>query len=349
VIPNQLITNILDDGRKASISFKGKGNKTHLKETFEAEDTHSIELQREGWQAILNNFKKYVESSSGFEKIHFEIAIDAGIKKVYTAMLDKKYYAAWTAIFNRASHFIGTWEKGKKIFFLGTNRDGKTGGMVSRIKENLPNRFVSIEHLGLVQDGKEITDGPEIKDWAGALENYTFSVAEGKTILSVDADASRKFRSYFEESWPKALDTLLFGRKTYEKMASYWPTPIAGQKDLILAGLMNQADKLVISGILKKADWNNTKVIRGDVVPEINRLKNLPGRDITLLGSGCILTLLSKHGLIDEYEIMVDPVALGAGIPIFHRIKHPLKLKLTRMESFQSGVVLLSYERQILI
>lgn len=138
-------------------------------------------------------------------------------------------------------------------------------------------------------------------------------------------------------------NTLLFGRKTYEMMASYWPTPMALQNDPVVAQAMNNANKIVISGTLKNALWANTTIIHGNIVDEIKRLKAASDNDITLLGSGSILTLLTENKLIDEYQIMIDPVAIGAGTPIFNRIKIPLQLKLAKVNSFKSGVVLLSY------
>ena len=141
----------------------------------------------------------------------------------------------------------------------------------------------------------------------------------------------------------KAGNILLFGRRTYEMMASYWPSSQAMQQDPILAGYMNRTDKLVLSRTLKTAGWENTKIIGTDAVNELRRLKSQPGKDMTLLGSGTILTLLTQHGLIDEYQIMIDPVALGKGTPLFNGIKQRLSLTLVHMETFKSGVVLLSY------
>lgn len=138
-------------------------------------------------------------------------------------------------------------------------------------------------------------------------------------------------------------NTLLFGRKTYELMANYWPTPMAMQNDPVIAKGMNNADKIVFSRTLKKTDWKNTKVISDDIVNEIKRLKKLPGNDLTLLGSGSILTLFAENGLIDEYQIMVDPVAIGSGTSIFHGIHQALNLQLTNVKTFKSGVILLSY------
>jgi uncharacterized protein YndB with AHSA1/START domain len=198
----------MDDNRKVRVTFSSEGSATRLTEIFEAESENSVELQRSGWQAILDNFKKYVETSDKTAILHFEIKINAGAEKVYTTMLEKEHYDEWTAEFNPTSHYEGSWEKGAKIIFIGTDQDGKSGGMVSRIKENIPNKFVSIEHLGLLQDGKEITSGDEVEGWAGALENYRFNESNGVTTLIVDVDSNKEFKAYFEETWPKALKKL---------------------------------------------------------------------------------------------------------------------------------------------
>jgi dihydrofolate reductase len=138
--------------------------------------------------------------------------------------------------------------------------------------------------------------------------------------------------------------TLLFGRVTYQMMASYWPTPNAIKNDPAVAEGMNNADKIVFSKTLKKAEWKNTKLIRDNIIEEIRKLKLTPGNDLTLLGSGSILTQLADHGLIDEYQFMVDPLVLGDGTSIFKNLKHQLNLKLNNSRVFKSGTVLLSYK-----
>lgn len=142
----------------------------------------------------------------------------------------------------------------------------------------------------------------------------------------------------------KSGNTLLFGRVTYEMMASYWPTPNAIKNDPIVAKGMNNADKIVFSRTLKKIEWNNTKLVKENIGEEVKKMKQIPGKDMTLLGSGSILTQFADQGLIDEYQIMVDPIALGDGTPIFKDIKHKVDLKLTKTKTFKTGVVLLCYE-----
>lgn len=141
----------------------------------------------------------------------------------------------------------------------------------------------------------------------------------------------------------KSESILLFGRVTYEMMASYWPTPMAMENDPIVAEGMNSAEKIVFSRTLEKAGWSNTRVVK-NMVEEIKKMKQMPGKDMTLLGSGSIVTQLAEQGLIDEYQIMVDPVAIGDGTSGFKNIRHRLDLKLTQTRTFKSGVVLLCYQ-----
>jgi len=212
VILNKQIFYTLDDGRDVRISFLMGRNETTVTETFEAENIFSSELQKTGWQAILDNFKKYVEAFGREETLHFEILIDASPEKVYETTLGEKSYAEWTSVFNPTSLFVGSWEKNSKILFLGTDQNGTEGGMVSRIIENIPDTFVSIEHLGIVKAGAEITTGDEAEIWIGGTENYTFTLENGRTRFSVDMKAKKKipkeFITYFHKTWPKALAKL---------------------------------------------------------------------------------------------------------------------------------------------
>jgi len=141
-------------------------------------------------------------------KLNFSILIDAPISKVWDTMLEDKTYRIWTEAFMPGSYYDGDWTRGSKILFLGPGNDGKVGGMVSRIKDNRLHEFISIEHLGEVIDGVEDTTSDRVKDWAGALENYTFINKKGKTELVVDLDINEEFKEMFEGMWPKALQKL---------------------------------------------------------------------------------------------------------------------------------------------
>ncbi len=204
---HHLITYLMDDGRKAEIKFEEQGDTTYVTESFDAETQNSVELQQQGWQAIMDNFKAYTESLMKTERMFFEILIKESPEKIYQTMLNDKTYRDWTSIFSEGSYYKGSWEKGSKILFLGPGKNGEMG-MVSRIEENIPAKFVSIKHLGLVENGVEITSGPSVVGWAGAFENYIFEVEDGSTLLKIELDSNEEFKGYFETTWPQALERL---------------------------------------------------------------------------------------------------------------------------------------------
>ena len=138
--------------------------------------------------------------------------------------------------------------------------------------------------------------------------------------------------------------TVIFGRVTYQMMAWYWPSQQALQNDPVMAKQMNDSEKIVFSKTLEKAEWNNTTLVKGDLIEEIKKLKQGDGNDLVILGSGSIVTQLAEQGLIDSYQFMVHPVALGDGTSTFKGLAHNLSLKLTSTRAFKSGTVLLTYE-----
>lgn len=142
------------------------------------------------------------------EKLHFDVEISADINKVYEVMLGEKSYSEWTAEFNPTSRFKGSWSKGSRIYFIGTNSEGKEEGMVSRISENIPGKFVSIQHEGILKNGEEVTSGEEVERWAGSLEDYTFKQTNGITTVSVDVDTDESFKQYMLDTYPRALNRL---------------------------------------------------------------------------------------------------------------------------------------------
>jgi dihydrofolate reductase len=137
---------------------------------------------------------------------------------------------------------------------------------------------------------------------------------------------------------------LVFGRKTYEMMASFWPTPAAAEQFPVVARQMNSRPKVVFSKTLDEAPWNNTRLVKGDLVAEVRRMKDESGEDMAILGSGSIVSQLAQAGLIDEYQVLVAPVVLGEGRTMFDGLQGKLPLKLTKSRVFRNGRVLLVYE-----
>jgi dihydrofolate reductase len=137
--------------------------------------------------------------------------------------------------------------------------------------------------------------------------------------------------------------TLVFGRITYDLMASFWPTPIAAKGMPVVAERMNALQKVVFSRTMEKPAWINTRLVKNDLPGEIRRMKKGDGEDMVIFGSGSIVSQLTQHGLIDEYQIIVDPVVLGKGRTMFEGIKGKLPLKLISTRSFSNGNVLLNY------
>ena len=137
---------------------------------------------------------------------------------------------------------------------------------------------------------------------------------------------------------------LVFGRITYELMAGFWPTPLASESMPLVAERINNLPKIVFSSTLQEASWNNTKPVKDDMAGEIRKMKQEAGKDMVIFGSGTIVSQLTHEGLIDEYQIVVDPVALGKGRTMFDGMKEKLTLKLKTTRTFGNGNILLCYE-----
>jgi dihydrofolate reductase len=137
---------------------------------------------------------------------------------------------------------------------------------------------------------------------------------------------------------------LLFGRVTYEMMASYWPTPMAAQNSPAVAEHMNNLQKVVFSRTLDRASWNNTKLVKGDLATEVRKMKQESGQGLVIMGSGTIVSQLAQEGLIDEFQIVVCPIVIGSGRTLFEGVKEKLNLKLTKSRCFGNGNVYTCYE-----
>jgi dihydrofolate reductase len=152
---------------------------------------------------------------------------------------------------------------------------------------------------------------------------------------------------YLDEEWGRlaaegiaATDALLFGRKTYEKMAAYWPHQ---SDDDPIAATMNHFTKYVASKTLDEVPWRNSMLIKGDVVDEIAQLKEQPGKNIAILGSGDLLQTMMRHNLVDEYQLLVCPLVLGDGKRLFRDGGPKTSLKLLDSRTLSSGAVILTY------
>ena len=139
---------------------------------------------------------------------------------------------------------------------------------------------------------------------------------------------------------------LVFGRKTYEMMARFWPTPAAMQAMPEVAEGMNRMRKVVFSRTLTQVTWQNTELVKGDLATETAQLKSEPGPNMVILGSGEIVAQLTQAALIDDYQIVSVPVVLGAGRTLFQGVTGKPWLKLTRTRSFPNGFVASWYSRQ---
>lgn len=137
-------------------------------------------------------------------------------------------------------------------------------------------------------------------------------------------------------------DALILGRMTYEAFITFWP--FQTNNEYGFAEHLNQLPKFVVSSTLQKVEWNNSRLLTGNVIDEVTRLKQRnPDENIGLTGSPTLVHTLMKHDLIDEYRLMVYPVVLGSGTRLFPD-NHPLQLKLVESKPFSSGVVALSYQ-----
>jgi dihydrofolate reductase len=150
----------------------------------------------------------------------------------------------------------------------------------------------------------------------------------------VDAEFEEYSRQMLENA-----GALLFGAATYQLMADYWPS----SKDVI-AAKMNSLEKFVVSSTLKGVDWSNSHLLKEDIQEEVTKLKSVPGEDLVVLGSARLASFLLQKNLVDEYRVIVQPIILGAGSPLFPNVVQRLPMKLTNTKVFNSGGVLLSYQ-----
>lgn len=180
------------------------------------------------------------------------------------------------------------------------------------------------------------------------LSSFTFLTLNG---FYKDMDNSTAWHQHdaegaaYSEQAMQSESILLFGRITYEMMYSFWPAPMAAELFPQVAAGMNKAEKIVYSNTLSSAEWNNTSIIKGDIVAQTQQLKTTKGNDLTILGSGSLITQFTDAGLIDSYQFLIDPLVIGNGVSIFNGIKEKLVLKLASQRTFKNGALLVTYER----
>jgi dihydrofolate reductase len=173
------------------------------------------------------------------------------------------------------------------------------------------------------------------------LDGY-FTGPGGDLSWAKEHPADAEFQAFVAGN-AKGGGVLLFGRITYDMMAGWWPTPQAIKSMPEVANQMNALPKVVFSRTMEKASWNNTRVVKADIVAEIRRMKQAPGPDMVLMGSGTIVAQLAAEGVIDEYQFVVFPIVLGKGRTMFEGVSRKLGMKLRSTRSFGNGIVLLNY------
>lgn len=151
----------------------------------------------------------------------------------------------------------------------------------------------------------------------------------------------------FTKSNARGENALVFGRVTYDAMVAWWPTPAAAKAMPEISKGMNQAPKFVFSRTMKRADWQHTTLLAGDPGEELATLKASPGPDLTILGSGQIVAQAAAAGLLDEVQLMIVPVILGAGKSLFSGVARKPWWKLSRSKTFANGRVFVAYERKV--
>lgn len=138
------------------------------------------------------------------EKLTFTTKINASKQKVWNTLFEDKTYRVWTSEFTPGSYAVTDWQEGSKALFLSP----EGSGMVSRIAKNIPNEFLSIEHIGVIKDGIEDLKSAEAEGWSGSQENYKLKEENGVTELEVTMDTTQEFKDIFADLWPRALKKL---------------------------------------------------------------------------------------------------------------------------------------------
>jgi dihydrofolate reductase len=168
----------------------------------------------------------------------------------------------------------------------------------------------------------------------------------GGDISWVKHEQDPEYKAFADEN-ARRDSVLCFGRVTYQMMAGFWPSPMALEREPVMAVRMNETPKIVFSRSLDDASWNNTTLLKGNVVDEMRTLKQQNGSDLVILGSGTIVKMLAQAGLIDEFQLLITPILIGSGRTLFEGIPQRVGLDLTSMRAFKNGKVLLTYSPKL--
>jgi dihydrofolate reductase len=177
-----------------------------------------------------------------------------------------------------------------------------------------------------------------------SVDGYIEAASGDQSWVVPDEELHRHFNAM-----ESAFDTHLYGRRFYELMAAYWPTadhnPSAPAYEVEYARIWKNVPKVVFSKTLERLDWN-ARLVKGDALEEVARLKAQPGKDMSIGGTALASTLAAAR-LIDEYRFYVVPVVLGAGTRLFQHMRAPINLALVETQQFTSGVILLKYRHSV--
>jgi dihydrofolate reductase len=174
-----------------------------------------------------------------------------------------------------------------------------------------------------------------------SLDGYFVDASGDMSWAHLNAD--REWNEFTNEN-ASGDAVLVFGRVTYDMMAGYWLTAQARRNNPLVAERMNAMPKIVFSRTLREAAWQNTRVVKGDIAAHMRALKEQPGPDLVIMGSGTIVAQLTQADVIDAYQIVVNPIVLGAGRTLFEGVEKPVRLALKQERRFGNGNMVLWYE-----
>lgn len=177
-----------------------------------------------------------------------------------------------------------------------------------------------------------------------SMEGY-FTDASGDMSWAHAGSDDAEFAAFTAEN-AKGGGVLVFGRRTYDMMAGFWPTPAAAQSLPTVAAQMNALEKIVFSRSLDKATWNNTRLIKSDLLTEMREIKDESGPELVIMGSGTIVAQLAQAGLIDTFQVVINPIVLGKGRTMFEGLDRPLNLTLVDSRTFRNGKIFATYVPQ---